>query len=477
MKFYSNEDLLDKYSRDRSAYKIKPKFVVFPKSENDLLEIIRFARNKKLSINARGGGTGLSGACVGNGIIVDFSKYFNKIIKIGSGTRVQSGILLKKLRPIIEKKGYMLPSVPLHGDCAIGGNVNTRSIGQRTIKYGTIDNQVKFIRGIMPDGRILDTSKKIPKDIEEKIINLKKQILKDKNLIRYIEKRHMVAGGYNLKAFLKYKKINELITHLIVGSTGTLILLTEVELKLPKYKLMKELYLLHFENINLLQKTLNKLIKLKPATLEYAGKQVLELWDKKYQHKNAIAAVILGFESKKNIKNLLKDVLNYRKIPVKEYPKLWNSRALALPKLEEEAKKLGLHLPSGIDDTTFLPKYFSRVMKEINDYGKKEGITIASFGHIGIGSIHLRAFLNKKRSRRTLDKISKNIFKIIRKYNGTLVGEHNSGLGKSRYLKMESKKMYDYMWKVKKVFDHKNILNPKAIFNLDPMTKNLKPYL
>lgn len=472
MKFNSNPGLLKKYSHDRSIYEIKPSYVAFPKKERDLIDILEFSRKNKLPITPRGGGTGLSGAAIGKGVIVDFSKYLTKIKKIGDITRVQSGILLKKLIPRIEKAGYMLPSVPLHGDCAIGGNVNTRSIGPKTLKYGTIDNQIKSVRGILADRRILDTSKKIPKDIEEKILRIQRLLKKDKKLIQYLKKRPFVAGGYNLKALLKYKKINDIITHLIVSSTGTLILLTEVELKLPKYKELKDLYLIHFKDFDSLQKALDKLLKLKPVTLEYADKETLDLWDVIYHEKDALAVMIVGFEHSQSIKKI--NALKIKKILPKNRKRLWKSRELTLVKLEQRAKRIHLQLPSGIDDTSFDPKNFSKIIKDVKEYAEKKKINIASFGHIGVGSLHLRPFLNMKKNPKSLDIISRDIFKIVKKYGGTLVGEHNSGLCRSRYLKMESKRMYQYMKKIKDVFDPENILNPKVIFNLAPITKNIK---
>jgi len=474
MKYHRESKILTKYSQDRSIYQIKPSYVAFPKSEKELIEITKFARKNKLPITARGGGTGLSGAGIGKGIIIDFSKHFTKTYKIGKITRVQSGILLKKLRPLIEKKDYMIPSVPLHGDCAIGGNVNTRSVGPGTLKYGTIDTLVKSVRGILADGRILDTSKKIPKDIKEKILNLQKQIKKERKLIQYLKNRPFVAGGYNLKAFIKYKKVNDIITHLVVSSTGTLMLLTQVEFKLPKKKAIKDLYLLYFKNFNSLQNTMNKLLKLNPVAMEYAGKIALDLWNKKYHHEDAVGVLIVGFETKKNIDKIIKNILYHKTIPLNQRPQLWKSRAQVLPKLEQKAKKMGLLAPSGIDDTSFNPKNFSKIITEVEKYGCNHNMIIGSFGHIGFGSLHLRPFLNMKKNPNTLDKVSKDIFKIVKKHKGTLIGEHNSGLCRSRYLEMESKKMYQYMRKVKNIFDPENILNPKVIFNLDSITKNIK---
>ena len=457
MKYHSSKKILKKYSHDRSIYEIEPSFVVFPKNEEDIVLLTNFARKNELSMISRGGGTGLSGAAIGKGIVIDFSKHLTKVHSIGKTTRVQSGILLKTLRPKVERKGYMLPSVPLHGDCAIGGNVNTRSIGPRTRKYGSIDSQVISLRGVLADGRVLDTAKKIPSDIVQGLLKLQRQLKQDKKLVRYLHTRPFVAGGYNLKALLQYKNINDIVTHLIIGSTGTLLLLTEVVLKLPKYKNM-DLYLIHFSDFDALQKSLDGLLKLGVVSVQYAGRETLDVWDKRYRHKDAVGAIIVGFEKSININKAVTDTLKITTIPERKRAHLWHSRAMALPKLEKKAEKLGLQLPSGIEDTSFDPKYFSRIIKDVKEYAKRKGFRIASYGHLAIGSLHLRPFLKRNK----MDIVSKDIFKIVRKYGGTLVGEHNAGLRKSGYLLMESKKMYTFMKKVKKVFDPNNLLNPQV---------------
>jgi glycolate oxidase len=282
MRFHSGKKICEKYSRDRSIYQIKPLFVVFPRNEKEISEALEFARKKNLPVIPRGGGTGVSGACIGKGIVIDFSRNLNRILKTGPITRVQSGALIKKLRPRVEKSGAMLPSVPWHGDCAIGGNINTGSVGARTLRYGTIDKQVKSLRGVLSDGRILDTSKKIPGDIEEKILRLKKEIRKEKELIRYLKKRPRIAGGYNLWALIEHQRTSDIIKDLLVGSTGTLLLLTEVVLKLPRYREIEDLYLIHFCDHRILQAVLDSLLPLKPALAEYMGRDVLGLMDKRF---------------------------------------------------------------------------------------------------------------------------------------------------------------------------------------------------
>jgi len=169
MRLKKSSSLLKKYSHDQGMYTITPDYVAFPKNEEDLIELTEFATKHHVALHARGGGTGLSGAALGKGIIIDFSKGMKKILSVGKKTRVQAGVLLKNLRPKLH--GVMITGVPLHGWCAIGGNVNTRSVGPRSVQYGSIDARVKSVRGVLADGRVLDTSKNIPPDIAQNVLD------------------------------------------------------------------------------------------------------------------------------------------------------------------------------------------------------------------------------------------------------------------------------------------------------------------
>jgi len=393
MKLLTNKMLLNKYSRDKSVYQIKPSFVTFPKSEEEVIEIAHFARHHKIPLHPRGGGSGLSGSALGKGIVIAFSRNLNKIIKIAPTTVVQSGCLLSKFRPKVQKAGYMLASSPLHNDCAVGGNVSTDSVGPRSIKYGTFGSLLTSLRGVLVDGRVIDTAKKIPNDLEDKLLALQKEIRKDKKTLSHIKSRPYVAGGYNLKAFL-HKDIKNIITDLVTSSVGTLILLTELRLKLPRFKSITKLYIAYFNDYDSLQKVLNRALKSGAVTIEYLGKDSMDVWNKRYQYSGAVAALILGFEEKVDLN--LKGALKVTDLPENKRKHFWKARALILPNLERRAKKLHLQIPSGIDDTTFNPKDFSKIIKDVNSYAEKNKIIIASFGHIGVGSLHLRAFIDMK---------------------------------------------------------------------------------
>lgn len=228
---------LEKFSKDVSSYRIMPALVAEPKYEGDILNIVQFVKNEGLSITSRAGGSGLSGTGVGTGIILNFKKYFNQVLSVGEETVVQPGTILDDFLKQMQKLNLMLPSVtPSSVLCALGGNVGTRSPGPRTARYGTIDDFVTSLKFITARDEIVDTRNPLPKYLDNGLQNIRNQFLRDKKSQEIVARRPFIAGGYNLKALVRYSDTRELTAHLMVSSVGTLGIVTEIRLKLMENK-------------------------------------------------------------------------------------------------------------------------------------------------------------------------------------------------------------------------------------------------
>ncbi len=161
--WYADPAVLDKFSRDMSAYRILPALVVAPKSEEDILSTLKFARNKGLGIVPRAGGSDLSGASIGPGIILNLKKYLHKAVRLGEAAIVEPGMILDHFVKQISAHNLMLPAIPSSSAwCALGGNVGTRATEPRTAKYGTLDACVTSLRTIPAGGDVLDTAQSLP---------------------------------------------------------------------------------------------------------------------------------------------------------------------------------------------------------------------------------------------------------------------------------------------------------------------------
>ncbi len=475
--------VLEKFSKDASSYRIRPQMVTEPKQEEDILKILQFARNEGVNIVCRGGGSGLSGAGVGDGIILNLKKYFNRVISVGEETVVEPGTILDAFLRQMSEQNLMLPSVPSSSAlCALGGNVGTRSTGPRTARYGTIDTFVTSLRFVTARGDVVDTRAPLPHDLAQGIRKIRDQYAKDPESRAIVEKRPYIAGGYNLKALSTYTDERDIVTHLLVGSIGTLGIITEIRLRLIPMRPSLGTFVVYFRDFDEFADAANRIKTLDPAALEFADAAcsrqvngpVLNLSDPatvqtmmvEFDASEAQAAQGRSILESYNISGL-------KEIPAggKEEALLWEDRRRILPTLWKYARQRQWLLPSIIDDTAIHLKDFGPAMKDLHTLIDDFGQEMALFGHLGFGSIHARPFFDPQKSGLIdqIMRVSRETFRILQKYDGTLVGEHNSGRSRSVYLEEELGSAYPYLKKIKDLFDPDDLLNPGTLFDTPPI--------
>ena len=478
---------LEKFSRDMSIYRIVPAMVVEPKNEKDVLSTLQFARNEGLSIVSRSGGSDLSGASIGPGIILNFKKHLNQVVTIGEETIVQPGMVLDHFVKQISEHKLMLPAVPSSSAiCALGGNVGTRSTGPRTAKYGTLDEFVTSLRFITAGGEVVDTARGLPDYLASGLRRIQQEYLADETSRGIVERRPFIAGGYNLKAFARYTDMGQLAAHLLVGSIGTLGIVTEIRLKLIEQRPSKGTFVAHFRDYDEFVDASLRLKQLDPAALEYtdascAGRvkgQLLNLADP-----NIVGTLVAEFDdSSEQARTGQKIVEAYNisrmwniEAGSAEEAALWQDRRRIQPSLMKYCRENQLILAPIIDDVAIHLKDFGSVIPELGDLMQRLGVEISFYGHLGFGSIHARPFFDTTRPdlAEQIETVSRESFKILHKYNGTLVGEHNAGRSRSIYLEMELGPAYSYLRKIKQLFDPDDLFNPGALFDTAPISTDM----
>ncbi len=484
---HSDPAVLEKFSKDASSYRILPKLVVEPKSETDIIKTLEFARNQGLNIVGRSGGSGLSGAGIGDGIIVNFKKYLNRVLSVEEETVVQPGAILDSFLKQMSERNFMLPSVPSSSAlCALGGNIGTRSTGPRTARYGTIDAFVTSLRFVTPNGEIVDTRNQLPYRFSEKLIRIREDYLSDTGSRGIVAKRPYIAGGYNLNALSAYSDPRDIATHLMVGSIGTLGIITEIRLEPIRHRFSLGTFVAHFRDFDQFVDAAIRLKALDPAALEFADAtcskhvngKILNLSDP------AITQTLMvefdeSAEQAMAGREIIEtyDVAEIREVAAgsEEEKALWEDRRRILPSLWKYAGSKEWILPSIIDDVAIHLKDLGPVIKGLNSLMNRLDYQIAYFGHLGFGSIHARPFFDPKGGdlKEQLMTVSREAFNLVKQYNGTLVGEHNAGRSRSVYLEAELGPAYKYLRKIKAIFDPENILNPGALFDTEPIYVNM----
>jgi len=476
-KILTSQKILNKYSKDRSPYVIKPMIVSMPKNEKDIVEIIKYAIKNKIPITARGAGSNLSGSAVGRGIIIEFSK-MNRILKVRNNSIwIQPGIIFDDMNKKMRKNGYFLPYTPSSGKfCTVGGNVGTKAAGLRSVKYGSTDAFVKNIRFVDIKGRLIDTSNKLPKDLEEKIFKIRKKILKDKKVIKILKKRENLktSSGYNLWALYKYNDPRDIVTHLFVGSVGTLGVFTAIELDLTKIPQKRITCLAYFNSLKESGKAVMEIRKINPSALEildFFSLDILKRNSKCNIPKKAVASLLIELDDNftiiENDRRKLEMLLKKHKAEYfiesdsKKQEKLWEIRRDLLNIVESEKKDV----IAFVEDIGVPPKHVADFIHDLENIFKKHKIDVVIFGHAGEGNLHLRPVIPRSGWKKLVKKIADECYKCAFKYGGTITGEHGIGRNKSPYLKQEwGNDVYKYFKEIKRAFDPEDLFNPEVMF-------------
>jgi FAD/FMN-containing dehydrogenase len=461
-----DDEILNHYSVDSSLFQIIPKVVVIPKTERDVIKVVKFANKNRISVTVRGAGTGLVGSALNEGIIIDL-KNFNKIQIQKNFAFVGAGTIKGVLDKSLKNKGKFYPVNPSIGPyCAVGGMMGTNASGSRTLKYGsTIDNiqEITFVDGV---GRkiTLPGNQKFAKMIFKYSaqINRKKFPETTKN-----------SCGYRLDTL---NSIND-IHKVLIGSEGTLGIILSAKMTIKNIPLKRLLFIVKYSSPIKAASNCIDIINSHPSALEFVDRSTLENIDFDFG-KNTNCLLFVEFDSalKSNEKKFLRCVTGIivKKISEsKGIEKWWKYRDLALSYSLKSIKTEDLN-PHIIEDAAVPLGKLGGLFLLIDKLNKKFQTRTVMYGHAGNGNIHLRIISNRQKTKK-VENISEFYFDQIIKLGGTISGEHGDGIARSRFVKKQyGHKNYRVFKELKDIFDPNKILNPGKIMPQSKHVKNKK---
>lgn len=509
------------YATDASVYRILPLAVAYPKNKHDIKALINFAEEYNTSIIPRTAGTSLAGQCVGEGIVVDVSKYFNRILGFNESEKtvtVQPGVVRDELNNYLKPFGLFFgPNTSTSNRCMIGGMVGNNSSGTTSIKYGVTRDKVIALKTILSDGSEVDFSNITANEIEEKfLINTLEgdiykstlTMLKDKKvqheITSYFPKAsiHRRNTGYALDELLEANIFNENsnapfnFCKLLTGSEGTLAFTTEIILKLDNLPPSNAAIIaVHFNSIESCLAAVEPIMTHDLYMCEMMDKTILDLTkhntlqqqNRAFIEGNPKAILLCELRSDKEA-NLDKQISAFVKdLEVKKIgyasPVLkneWISKAF-------ELRKAGLGLLGNmigdkkavacIEDTAVDIKDLSSYIKEFTTLMKKHNQEAVYYAHAGAGELHLRPILNLKKEKdvQLFRTITSEVAALVKTYNGSMSGEHGDGIVRGEFVPlMIGEQNYQLLKQIKTVFDPNSIFNPGKIVDALPMDKNLR---
>lgn len=508
------------YATDASVYREIPMAVCYPRSVADLQKLITFATENNAGLIPRTAGTSLAGQCVGSGIVVDVSRYFDKIIDIDTERKiavVQPGVIRDDLnRELLNHGLFFGPNTSTSNRCMIGGMVGNNSSGTTSIKNGTTRDKVISLKTLLSDGSEAEFSAVSAEEFQEKIKSpgfegklyqeiydllsppeVQKEI-KDKFPNPAIHRRNT---GYAVDELLQAEVFETGGEHfnfcrLLSGSEGTLAFTTEITLQLdplpPKHAAMVAA---HFTSIEACMLAVVPAMESPLFTCEMMDKVILDCTKKNLKYKEnrffiegdpkAILMLELRAETQ--------DILNEQ---VHTLLKRLDSSNLSysLPVLMDEQIEMALELRKAglgllgnmvgdrkavacIEDTAVALPDLSNYILEFTQIMKNYGQEAVYYAHAGAGELHLRPILDLKKSDDValFRKITEEVAGLVKKYNGSMSGEHGDGRLRAEFIEfMVGPENYNILREVKKTFDPRNIFNPGKIIDSPPMDTSLR---
>ena len=488
-----------RYATDASIYQIDPIGVVIPKTEQDTAIAIQIAREEKLPILPRGAGTSQCGQTVGAALVIDNSKYLNKIFDFEPGAMeidVQPGVVLDQLNAFLKPHGLWFPvDVSTSAQATLGGMAGNNSCGSRSIRYGNMVHNVKGIEAILSDGtgvwfsELNDAARSGRyRDMVDGFHAIARREA-DEIRARFPRLLRRVAG-YNLDIFdprdpLRYNTEQPNMAHLLVGSEGSLAFFKRLKLKLSPIPGNKVLGVVNFPTFYTAMELTQHLVKLHPTAVELVDRTMIDLARNNPMFQPTIDAALIGtpdaillveFSGEDGIEQInklaqLDELLADLGLPNSVVKLTDANRQKAL----WDVRKAGLNIMmsmkgdgkpvSFIEDCCVPLEHLADYTQRLSAVFEKHGTRGTWYAHASVGTLHVRPILNMKQDgAQKMRAIAEEACELVREYKGVYSGEHGDGLVRSEWIApFFGPRLTAALAEVKQLFDPLGLMNPGKI--------------
>jgi FAD/FMN-containing dehydrogenase/Fe-S oxidoreductase len=497
------------FASDGSIYEIRPLGVVRPRSTADVAACVQYAAEKRISLHARGAGSGMAGESLGSGLIIDFSKYLRRVIRVDAeSVRVQPGIVHERLNVHLRSRGRIFGPDPANtAVTTIGSMIAIDASGSRWLKYGSVRRHVLGLQVVTADGHVAEFGREplvagasIDSNAHKReLINRLSAILAASvEVIRCQQPRSPLNRcGYNLADVVGEDFLD--MAGIMVGSEGTLGLITEATLATQGMPRHRGVVLLLYESLDKAARSLSLILPFRPAACDLMDRRHLSLARESEVRfdllipAEAESALLVEFEGDEpqEIRDQMRGLIE----GVQQHARLAFGTRQAF---DQEETELFLNLPSRampllyrlkgpsrpvpvVEDISVPPEVLPDFLVRTQNVLKRRQVTASLLCHAGHGQLHIQPFLDLddpndvQRMRLMAEELYEEVFRV----GGTIGGEHAYGLSRTQFLKRQAGPLYDVLRQVKQIFDPENVFNPGKIISDDPelLTCNLRPPL
>ncbi len=498
---------LQLYATDASIYEIRPLGVVRPRGVADVVACVQYAAEKGIPIHPRGSGTGLAGDSLGPGLVLDFSHSMRRVLSVDRDTvRIQPGVILANLNRQLARHGRLFgPDPATRSVTTMGSVLAVDASGTHWPHYGSARDHVESLQIVLADGQVMEVGQHAIADAEGERTNPQRQQLvrrlaelltREQKLIAQHQPKSLVNRcGYQLADVLAEDRLN--LARLLVGSEGTLAIITEATVRTTPRPKHRGLTLLFFDRLESAARGALEIADYHVATCDLMDRRLLTIareMDLRYElliPAEAEAMLLVeqsgddAYEVGQRLRELVGRLTRERHLAFdarvtmeKEerdfYWRLSRRVATTLYRLKGTTQALPF-----IEDIAVPPETLPDFLVRMQNVLKKHAVTAPMFAHIGHGQLHLRPFLDlgNPDHQRLMQELATDLYEEVLSVGGTISGEHSLGLSRTWFLRRQVGPLYEVFREVKRIFDPQNILNPgKVIAEFpQPLTKNLRP--
>jgi FAD/FMN-containing dehydrogenase len=489
---------------DQSLYAVTPRVVVTPRDEEEVGRVLALALEVGVPITPRAGGSGTAGAALGRGIVLRFGKEgpMNRLLSLTSGSAgvratVEPGLLHDDLQRALRAVGVFLPADPSSGGiCLLGGNLATKASGPHELRHGSIDRYTESLRLVTAAGTVIDTAapESIPRALVDGLRAIRRDLLASpashERLLARLDRK--IASGYNLFGLLRSERPQDWVTQLLIGSVGTLGVITRATLRAEPAPVGHATTLLYFRDLAEAGDAVPAIAAGGAAAIEIINYRTIQIVTARHPELAVPSGEVqmllvenVGPERHDQIDRVGAALRSggYRLAApprtveaVAEQEAVWKLRKALLPTIRNFSPEW--RAPAIVNDVGVAVSGLAPFIRDVEGIFDRLGLPAAIYGHAGSGNLHLRPFVrpDDPQLRDLLHRLADEVYGAAMRYDGTITAEHGMGRARAPYLALEwGEALTGLMRRVKELFDPTGILNPGAVFPAADLTDDLRP--